>query len=345
MPPARTGVAEYASALLGGLERHGKVRLGRDGEVNLYQIGNNQLHREIYERSLRRPGAVLLHDAVLHHFYLGALRREQYIEEFAFNYGEWSRGLADRLWTGRARSGAAIEYFQYPMLRRLAETAKLIFVHNPAAAAMVRRHSSAAKVVEIPHLFVDPPEIDVEHHGRTIRFGVFGHLRESKRVASVLRVFGRLGLDARLLLAGDFVSRDLEHTLQPLLDTPGVERLPYAGDETEFWRRAWSTDVCINLRYPPAGETSGIAIRFMGIGKPVVMSAGPETDGFPDGTCVRIETGLREEAMLEEILIWLAQFPYDRDAIGRNAREYIRRVHSLDKVAVQVWQALPGARG
>jgi len=120
--------------------------------------------------------------------------------------------------------------------------------------------------------------------------------------------------------------------------------LPYAEEESEFWRRAYATNVCNNLRYPPAGETSGIAVRFMGIGKPVVLSRGSETDGFPDGSCIRIDTGLTEAAMLEEVMIWLSQFPYDRDAIGRRAAEHIRDHHSLDRVAVQFWQALLSAR-
>lgn len=344
MPPARTGVAEYAAALLRGLQQQGRVRIGRDGDVNLYQLGNNQLHRDIYERAIKRPGAVLLHDAVLHHFYLGALSREQYIQEFVFNYGGWSRGLAEKFWAERARSAAAVEYFRYPMLRRVAETARIVIVHNRGAAAIVRRHAPQANIVEIPHLFVQPSEPAMEQRGKTTIFGVFGHLRESKRLASVLRVFRKLKLDAQLVLAGEFVSRDLEKTLAPLLDTPRVIRMPYAEDESEFWRRAYSTDVCINLRYPQAGETSGIAIRFMGIGKPVVMSGGEETSGFPDGSCVRIDTGLGEEAMLEDVLIWLARFPYDREAVGRRAAEHIRQVHSLDRVARQFWQVLPNVR-
>ena len=33
LPPAKTGVAEYAAALLQGLQRHGRVRVNRDGEI------------------------------------------------------------------------------------------------------------------------------------------------------------------------------------------------------------------------------------------------------------------------------------------------------------------------
>src|SRR5437870_12851844 len=98
MPPAPTGVADYAAALLGGLRKHGEVTVdAADADVALYHIGNNQLHREIYQRALARPGVVVLHDAVLQHLFLGMLDEPSYANEFVFNYGEWMRGFAEEL--------------------------------------------------------------------------------------------------------------------------------------------------------------------------------------------------------------------------------------------------------
>jgi len=105
----------------------------------LYHLGNNPLHRDIYRRALARPGVVVLHDAVLHHFLLGWLDRAAYLEEFAFNYGDWSRGLAAELWRSGRRSAQDPRYFQYAMLRRVAESARAVVVHNPGAAGLSRR--------------------------------------------------------------------------------------------------------------------------------------------------------------------------------------------------------------
>ena len=83
MPPCRTGVADYSAALLAALRRHGPVTVGASqADVHLYHLGNNQLHREIYRRALDTPGVVVLHDAVLHHYFLGSLERASYVEEF-----------------------------------------------------------------------------------------------------------------------------------------------------------------------------------------------------------------------------------------------------------------------
>jgi hypothetical protein len=353
MPPARSGVADYAQALLDALRQSGEVTLGRAADVNLYHIGNNQLHKDVYRRAIEEPGVVVLHDAVLHHFYLGALSLRQYVAEFVYNYGEWMRARATELWAGRARSAADVEYFSYPMLRRIAERSRVIIVHNPAAADMVRRHYPAARVIEIPHLFAGPPTSDPDgverartRLGATHRdciFTVCGHLRESKRLHSVVRAFQKANAqNGILLLAGATVSSDLERALKAYSADPRIVRAGYL-EEREFWNIARATDVCINLRYPSAGETSGIAVRFMGIGKPVLMSEGAEVSRIPQTACVRVETGVREQAMLAEYMRWLGEFARDRDEIGIRAAAHVTAHHGVRMVAGQFWEVLRSA--
>ena len=343
MPPARSGVADYSAMLLPYLRAQGKVELepGR-ASVRLYHLGNNQLHREIYQRALTEPGVVVLHDAVLHHFFLGCLTPGEYVEEFVYNYGEWSRGLAATLWAERARSASDVRYFRYPMLRRIAQASRAIIVHNPAAGAMVRAHVRDARVVEIPHAFEPPPGF--EHAEQFTRepfvAGVFGHLRESKRIMSVLRVFRRLrGEQMTLLLAGDFASQDLARAVSPSLDEPWLKRVPYAPGR-RFWELAARTTVCINLRYPPAGETSGIGTGMMGIGRAVVATRGREIERIPESACLRIDAGLAEEAQLEHVLLWLSRHRRDSRDIGRMARDHIRNHHDPRKAAQAYWRLL-----
>src|ERR1039457_2274863 len=142
LPPAPTGVADYSAALLGALRQSGPVEPdAATADVHLYHLGNNHLHREIYARALRQPGVVVIHDAVLHHFFLGSLTEQQYVDEFFYNYGAWHTDLARSLWKARARSATDPRYFEYPMLKRIAEQSLVVIVHNPAAAEMVDRKS------------------------------------------------------------------------------------------------------------------------------------------------------------------------------------------------------------
>ena len=144
---------------------------------------------------------MVLHDAVLHHFLLGRLTKPPTSKSSCYNYGEWTRGLAARV-VARAR-----QLGHRPALFRVSdaanawpETSRAVVVHNPAAAAMVRRHAPDTRVVEIPHLFEEPP-LPVSaavlrwragawaFRAGAFLFGVFGYLRESKRLFSVLDAF------------------------------------------------------------------------------------------------------------------------------------------------------------
>jgi hypothetical protein len=352
LPPERTGVADYSAALLQALRPLGEVAVNaRHADIALYHLGNNRLHREIYRRALDTPGVAVLHDAVLNHFFLGSLNESEYVAEFIYNYGTWTEDLATDLWRRRARSSTDPDYFRYPMLKRVAERSLAVIVHNPGAAAMVREHAPDATIYEIPHLFAPPGELAPEAevirwraaHGiapHTMLAGVFGYLRESKRLASMLRAFRRAqtACEMALLVAGDFVSSDLERAVAPLLGG-GILRIGHV-PERDFWLQAAAVDACINLRYPGAGETSGIGIRLMGMGKPVLVTAGDETARYPDAACLRIDPGPAEEEMLADYLVWLARHPDDARAVGERAAAHIRECHAVDLVAALYWQAL-----
>lgn len=353
MPPARTGVADYAAALLRGLRKCGPVEVAPEHcDAALYHVGNNEQHAEIYQRALARPGVVVLHDAVLHHFLLGRLSEREYVDEFVYNYGGWKRSLAGDLWRGRAAAGSDTRYFQYAMLKRVATTARAIVVHNPGAGRIVQEHAAETPVVEIPHLF-EAPEVPGVPAVRRYRqqlgfadngfvFGVFGYIRETKRLIQILDAFAaarRQDPRLHLLVAGDFASAELQRAADAWMQEPGISRVPYL-KTSDFWLAASAVDACVNLRYPGAGETSGIAIRLMGIGKPVMLSDSEENARFPEDACIRIPSGVPErEALVRHMLLLPSREDVGR-AIGQHAADMIRTQHSLERVARQYWDTL-----
>ena len=353
LPPARTGVADYSAELLRAMRALGEIEVNSPSDISLYHLGNNPYHSEIYRRALDQPGVIVLHDAVLHHFFLGSLKEREYVEEFVYNYGACNEGMARDFWRHSTRSAADPEFFRYPMLKRVVERSLGVIVHNPRAAAMVTAHVPGAVVYEIPHLFSLPDPLPADFEtirlrellgipARVFLFGVFGYLRETKRLRSVLRAFHRVhrSTEIALLVAGEFVSKDFARSLEPLLTLgAGVHRTGYM-TEPEFWRHAGAIDACINLRYPAAGETSGISIRLMGLGKPVLVSECPEVERFPENACLRVDPGPGEEEMLAEYMVWLARYPDDAREIGRRAATYIRQCHAPERVARLYWQAL-----
>jgi glycosyltransferase involved in cell wall biosynthesis len=207
---------------------------------------------------------------------------------------------------------------------------------------MVRLHVPDARVVGIPLLWRAPRADAARYRQRhgipegVFLFGVVGHLRESKRLLPVLRAFARVSGTA-LLVAGDFVSSDLERAAAPLLAEPRIYRLPWQRD---LWSAAAALDACINLRYPAAGESSDISVQMMGMGKPVLMTDCEENAAFPETTCLRVAAGPGEEHSLWAHMILLTSVAGAASEIGRRAAGYIRKEHSLDRVSARYWNTL-----
>ena len=356
-PGAPTGVADYAETLLEGLRQSGppNTTIKRNAEradIHIYHLGNNRLHADIYARALATPGIVVIHDAVLHHFLLGALSPDRYLEEFIYNYGEWRRHLGQELWLERAACSVDPRYFQYPLLRRAVENARAVIVHNPGAAAIAREHS-AQRIHVIPHFF-EPHEIPdaaaTERFRQSIGmapgatlFGIFGYLRETKRLLPCIAAFRRLHAvrpSTALLIAGEVVSDGPQPPSRKRTSfIPPFTELGHLSD-ADFRIAAAAVDCCLNLRYPAAGETSGIAIRLMGIGKPVIVTDGPETADIPASACLRVPPGVEEAAVLFDQMALITEFPAVARRIGAEAAEHIRTCHSLENAAKQYWQAI-----
>ena len=99
-------------------------------------------------------------------------------------------------------------------------------------------------------------------------------------------------------------------------------------------------DACVNLRVPAAGETSGIAIRLMGIGKPVLLTESLDNSGFPAGGFLPVPAGVAENSALFDYMGILALDRAMSREIGRVAAEHIGRVHGLGRIAEVYWELL-----
>jgi glycosyltransferase involved in cell wall biosynthesis len=347
-PQSRTGVADYAESLRRAIAPHGPL------PVPLYHLGNNQLHAGIYRRATAEPGVIVLHDAVLHHLFLGILTRDEYIAEFVHNYGEWRRHLAEELWDQRAASAVDPRYFEFPMLRRAVESARAVIVHNPGAASTAHSHG-AARVTVVPHFFepgAAPDSAAAAYFRERIGvpqsatlFGIFGFLRETKRVLPCIRAFLRLHAadpNTALLIAGQPVSPDLARLLETEAAYPAIRSLGYLSP-ADLPIATAAIHCCLNLRYPAAGETSGIAIRMMGAGKPVVLSDIEENADIPATACLRVRPGVAEAAELFDHMVMVSRFPQTAREIGHRAERHISEYHSLARAAERYWEVLCAA--
>src|SRR5205085_5818312 len=128
--------------------------------------------------------------------------------------------------------------------------------------------------------------------------------------------------DARLLLVG----ADLDARLADLPE--GVERVDYV-DERRLWALMGACDVCVSLRAPTMGETSGSAIRALVLGKPLVVSDVGWFGELPAEVALKVPVDEREAETLAGALELLAANPAARVAMAAAARAYVVREHDL----------------
>ena len=348
LPPARSGVADYSAMLLPELQRRLDVEVVRprtrlwahrsaDGaDVALYHVGNDPDHHAwIVEALRRRPGVVVLHDFVLHHLIAGMTigRRDPdgYLDAMQREAGPVGRmlahgvidGLLPPVWERRAH--------EYPLTGEVLSEATGVIVHSAYVEQRVREHGYGGPVWRIPlAAWPVPPELpDAGLPADRLVVGSFGHINPAKRLPQLLEGFTLLRErvpEALLLLVGS-VAPSLQVELPE-----GATHVDYVSED-RLWSLLAATDICVSLRYPTMGETSGVAVRALTIGRPQVVSDVGWFSELPDDVAFKVPVGDDEVDVLAARLEQLAGDPELRRAMGAAARSYAEREHDLDRVA------------
>jgi hypothetical protein len=104
-------------------------------------------------------------------------------------------------------------------------------------------------------------------------------------------------------------------------------------------------DVSVSLRHPTMGETSGIAIRSLSLGKPLVVSDVGWFSELPDRVALKVPLDESEVETLAAALELLVTRADVREDMGAEASELARREHDLDRVAEAYAAALEDSAG
>jgi hypothetical protein len=104
-------------------------------------------------------------------------------------------------------------------------------------------------------------------------------------------------------------------------------------------------DVCVNLRAPTMGETSGTVIRALTLGKPLVVSGVGWFAELPAAVALQAPPDEHEAETLEAALELLTTRPDVRESMGAAARDLARTVHDVERVADRYVAALELALG
>jgi glycosyltransferase involved in cell wall biosynthesis len=251
-------------------------------------------------------------------------------------------GLLPPLWEVRPHD--------FPLAGTLLVHADGLVVHSRYVAHRARAAGYAGPIWQVPHPAWDPPAVapDESLAGHGFVVGCIGNLNPSKRIGDVLGAFAALRRgrpDAALVLAGA-VSRgiDLRGELSRYELDEGVVVLPALGEQ-RLWSVLAACDVCVNLRWPTMGETSGIVIRALGLGVPTVVSDVGWFAELPDDVAVKVPVDKRERPLLASVLVQLAEDEMLRRGLGARGRSYVEREHDLGRVAERYLAAMEEAAG
>jgi hypothetical protein len=151
-----------------------------------------------------------------------------------------------------------------------------------------------------------------------------------KRTGTALAALARPELAGVHLLVVGEVSPELDYAAEAArLGVAG--RLTVTGfvgfDELEAAIAA--SDLCLNLRYPTAGETSASLLRILAAGRPAVVSDHGQFAELPEEAALRVPLGAPEEeaAALAGTVAELLAAPGRLRAMGEAARLYVAREH------------------
>ena len=310
--PVKSGVASYNHELLPGIISRHQVDVFVDGppgrftaphtgvqvfdahdfiwkhkrapyDLTIYQLGNAPCHDYMWAYAVRYPGLVVLHDGQLHHARARALlqqkRYDDYRQEFWFNHPEAHPDVAE---LGAEGLLGSLTYF-WPMLRTIAESSRMLVVHNAWLAGQMETVHPAARV-SIIAMGVPPPDVDAMPDSVRARHGVredavlfvaFGKVTPEKRIAEAIRALASIAAtvpNAQLLLAGETVDYyDVMAAARAMGIDDKVRVAGFVADsETDAYLAA--ADVCLCMRWPSSRETSASWLRCVAAGKPTITT-------------------------------------------------------------------------
>ncbi|MCX6020731.1 MAG: glycosyltransferase family 4 protein [Chloroflexi bacterium] len=310
-----------------------------DYDLVVYQMGNSPVHHETYPMVFDRPGILVLHDQVLHHMIasltVNAGDAARYVREMSFGYGAEGTRIAFDVATGRREP----PFFDYPLSERAISASLGLITHSDYVLQQVWPWCANIPTARVPMGVPLPPEPDqaAARAALGLPSGAFiaaslGEATPHKRILEALEgfaVFSRTHPDALYVIVGNVAaSVDLPGTAARLGISGRVLVTGYV-DADDFQRYLDAADVCVNLRFPTAGETSATALRAMATGRPVLLSNVGANIEVPEAAgCFKLPVGDGEQAAITAALERQAGDAVKRAELGAAARAFVAREHS-----------------
>ena len=271
-------------------------------EYLVYQFGNNEHYFWLLDKYLTRPGAVIVHDLSLFWLMSGSpvlgpsFMAEEVGALASIIAGEW------------------LDYHNSPHLvpimahgtfynRSILNYATEIICHSNFAANLIREKFPQKPIFHLdltPNFLSDNFGGDISNKrvpysdGKLV-FALLGYQSEYKRTYEVLSAFSALSLqrsDFHVNCIGKWdpsLKAKCSSHLAQLRARGLVTDVDSYVSEFELSRHIRNSDIVVNLRYPTAGESSGIGCQALSLGTPIMVNNYAAFQNLPDDACFKID--------------------------------------------------------
>jgi glycosyltransferase involved in cell wall biosynthesis len=235
--------------------------------------------------------------------------------------------------------GLATARFDLPLNHSVVRHADAFLVHSDSVGKQILESRNAVTPVFRVHHGVEKRWNEVPRESARRELGLdaawessfliasFGALQSHKRpdvLLAALQLVRERGLDVRLLCVGE--ERPAEFDVRSTLRTHGLEddvRITGWLPEEEAWGALRAADLCINLRGPSTGGTSGGACQALSVGRPVIVSDLPELCHLPDACVKRVAADENEARSLADTIAELCNDRAQLAEMERAARKAV----------------------
>ena len=352
---------EVASGVMDRYRVVDAAALDPGGRLPFYQMGNNVYHEGVRRLALDSPGVVTVHDLRLHHLLVESTLASGDLDSYVSGLGEehgWE-GAAAALsirWGGHGRA----RLFEMPAHRSLLLRQRGLLTHSNWGLRFLEEELAEWADGWLPPMRRVPmpmpaPALPESEQAAAFRqrtgiprsavlIGSFGFQTPIKRTDVLLRILAEPGMEeVHALVVGD-VAPELD--LVALARDLGVQdRVTMTGflDPAAFPTAIAACDLCLNLRYPSAGETSASLLRILALGRAAVASDYAQFVELPDDIVVKAplkDDPGAEAGALAGLLRDLLGAPDRLVGMGAAARAFIEREHGPASAARAVFEAL-----
>jgi glycosyltransferase involved in cell wall biosynthesis len=329
------------------LQSHSEVQPGdlQAYDVCAYNLGNYWLyHGDIWQVSQRHPGIVILHDALMHHFFASwffevVCDAPAYLRMLRKWHGDVAYELATLALAGkRPPLWETNDVTCFSMLPGIVDNALGVVAHSNFVISGIADFY-AGPTAAVPLAYECKPTAEraarefLNLNPEQLLLVTVGHVNSNKRIDAAVDAIGNLPGELRTRVVYVVLGPYRDHYRDELLQLArkrGLEhQIRFMGYTSDSDLRQYlaHADVCLNLRYPNTEGASASLIEQMLAGRAVITSDTGWFAELPDEVIRRVPLDEQSNALTRALEDLLSNKD-SRMVLGTAAQEFANRTFS-----------------